>query len=186
MGNSVDNMTFLPSEAKEPKTKNNYTMPLDEGRHKLRVLSSAIVGYEGWDTSGDKKVPVRYAMGEEPPFGPDGKSPKYFWAFVVWNYEQERVQIMAVTQKTIRTQLQALVDDEAWGDPKEYDIALTRKGTKLDDTEYTLMPNPKTELEGEIGKAYKDTPVDLEAWMKGEDPFAKEDKGIDPADIPFD
>ena len=164
-------MTFLPSEAKEPKSKSNYTMPLAEGAHKLRVLGSAVVGYEGWNkpNAEGKRIPIRYKVGGEPPFGPDDKEPKYFWAFLVWNYDQERVQIMSVTQKTIRTALQAYVDNEAWGDPKTYDLVITRTGKDLNDTEYAVVANPHSEA------PKIDTPkIDLEVWFKGEDPFAKD------------
>jgi len=95
---------FLPPEASEPKTRSNYTK-LDEGSHKLRVLSSAVVGYEEWKQEGEKKTSVRHKVGKQPSFGVDGKEPQYFWAFVVWNYEQERVQIMSVSQKTIRSSI---------------------------------------------------------------------------------
>lgn len=167
----MENNNFLPDEASEPKSKSNYTMPLDEGQHKLRVLSSAIVGYEEWKQEGEKKVPVRHKVGEEPPFGADGKEPKYFWAFVVWNYEQERVQIMSVTQKTIRTQMQALIDQEAWGNPQDYDLVITRAGTKIDDTVYTVMPNPHSKA-----PAIEYIEPDLNVWMKSEDPFIKKEE----------
>ena len=167
-------MTFLPKEAKEPKGKSNYTK-LNEGVHKLRVLSSAIVGMEEWQTDGEKKIPVRYTTQDAPPFGKDGKELKYFWAFVVWNYEQERLQIMEITQKTIRTALQAYIDNEAWGDPKTYDIVINRKGTKLEDTEYTVVANPHTDVDKAILKTYEESNIDLEEWREGKDPFSKEE-----------
>ena len=173
-------MTFLPSEAVEPKSKSNYTMPLEEGRHKLRVLSSAIVGYEGWKDEGGKKTPVRYKMGTQPELGPDGKEPKYFWSFIVWNYEQERIQIMSVTQKTIREQMKALIDDEAWNSPLEYDIAITRTGMKMDDTKYTVMPNPKVPVSPEILQQYKEKNIDLNAWLQGLDPFSTDSSQNNP------
>jgi len=164
-------MTFLPSEAQEPKSKSNYTMPLPEGRTKVRVIGSAIVGYEGWSNEGGKKTPIRYKMGEQPEYGQDGKEPKYFWAFVVWNYNQERLQIMAVTQKTIRGQIQALIDDEAWGSPLEYDLSITRTGKEMNDTEYQVMPTPKVKLDPTISGQYLANKIDLQVWMSGGDPF---------------
>ena len=161
-------MTFLPPEAKEPKSKSNYTMPLSEGSHKIRVLSSAIVGYEGWSEVDGKKTPIRYKVGSEPATDPLGKAPKYFWAFVVWNYEQERHQIMEVTQKSIRSGINAFVGNEAWGNPKGYDMVITRTGMKLEDTEYAVVANPHTEYAG------LDAKVDLDVWFKGDDPFKTE------------
>lgn len=163
-------MSFLPKDAKEPKSKSNYTMPLSEGAHKVRVISSAIIGYEGWKKEGDKSTPVRYSVDDAPPFGPDGKEPKYFWAFLVWNYDQERVQIMSITQKTIRTAMEAYVTNEAWGDPKTYDMVITRKGTKLEDTEYTIVANPHSDP-----PKIEIPDIDMDVWMKGDDPFFKEE-----------
>ena len=166
---------WLPANAKEPKSKSNYTMPLPEGATKIRVMSSAIVGYESWANDGEKKTPTRHEIGEEPAFGGDGKSPNYFWAFIVYNYNTEQLQIMEVTQKTIRTAMQSKIDNEAWGDPKTYDIVITRTGMKLDDTEYDVTPNPHTDLDPAIEQLYTDNPIDLQEWFKGEDPFKKEE-----------
>ncbi|KKL59621.1 hypothetical protein LCGC14_2213530, partial [marine sediment metagenome] len=104
------------------------------------------------------------------------------------------IQIMAITQKTIRSQMQALIDDEVWGNPKNYDLTLTRKGLDLNDTVYTLMPNPLTPLAPEIEETYKRANVDLNEWFKGIDVFAKEnptqpqneapDEGFNEEDIP--
>lgn len=167
-------MSFLPPDAKEPAPKGNY-LKFTEGTHKFRVMSSAIVGYEGWETDGETKKPVRYEVGDEPPFAPDGKSPNYFWAFVVWNYDQERLQIAKITQKTLRTAIQSYVDNEAWGDPKGYDLVVTRKGSSLQDTEYTTVANPHSPISDEVQQLYKDAEIDLQAWFNGEDPFNKED-----------
>lgn len=170
-------MTFLPEGTKEPVTKSYYTK-LTEGTHKLRILSSAVVGWEVWERSGEKPTSKRYTNQEDIELDLDGESSpaKYFWAFVVWNYEHQCCQIMQMTQKTLRAPLQALVDDAEWGDPKGYNITITRTGTKLEDTEYTLMPNPHSELAPEIKGEYdKLAPNIMEKWMEGKDPFKKED-----------
>ena len=156
--------TFLPIEAQEPKSKSNYTMPLTEGTHRLRVLSSAKVGYEIWEEKDGKKVSKRYKVSDVP----DDDKAKYFWVFIVYNYEQERVQIMQVTQKSIRSKIQAYVDNEAWGDPKTYDLVITRTGMKLDDTEYQVVANPHSE-----GVDVDISGISLDKWMEGGDPFAE-------------
>ncbi len=163
-------MTFLPKEEKEPKSRSNYTMPLAEGAHKLRVMSSAIVGYEIWKNEREKKVPVRYKVEDEPIDG------KYFWCFVVWNYEQEQLQIMSVTQKSIRVALKAYNDNEKWGSPQDYDIVVTRTGMKLEDTEYTVVANPHTDVDEAIEQTYKNAKISLEDWREGKDPFVKNTK----------
>jgi len=88
-------------------------------------------------------------------------------------------------KKTIRGQIETLVDDEAWGDPKGYDLTVTRKGTTMQDTEYTVMPTPHKEVDPKIVKLFGDTPINLEALYQGDDPFKKEEEGIKDADNPF-
>ena len=60
-------MTFLPKDAKEPKSKSNYTLPMAEGSVKIRVMSPAIVGYEAWKREEGKNTPVRYTVDDAPP-----------------------------------------------------------------------------------------------------------------------
>jgi hypothetical protein len=36
----------------------------------------------------------------------------------VWNYDLEQVQVMEITQNTIKQQLRQLSEDEDYGDPK--------------------------------------------------------------------
>lgn len=165
---------FFPTDNYEiPKSPSNY-MKLEDDRNKFRVLSSAIVGFEYWNT---QNKPVRSATAfEEMPddirLEKDGKPSKikHFWAFVVWNYDTNRVQILELTQKSIMTGIKALVDDPAWGNPNGYDIVITKKGDGLD-TEYSVMPNPHTMVSEEVMNAYKPDAINLPALFKGEDPF---------------
>jgi len=100
-----------------------------------------------------------------------GDEPKHFWAFVVWNYKDEKVQILEVTQKGIMKAIRNLVNDEDWGDPKNYDLVVTREGEGLE-TEYSVNPKPKTELDKGIQVFYKDLNINLEALFDGDDPFS--------------
>ena len=71
---------------------------------------------------------------------------KHFWAFLVYNQEAKRVQVLEVTQSSVQAVIKALVDNKNWGDPKGYDITVTRVGSGLD-TEYAVMPNPQSMLQ---------------------------------------
>ena len=82
---------------------------------------------------------------------------------------------MSLTQKTLRAPIQGLIDNQAWGDVKSFDIVVTRKGTKLDDTEYSIIPNPKTELAPEIAEKFEESNIDLQVWFRGDDPFEVKD-----------
>lgn len=166
----IQENNFFPSnDYKVPETS-NY-MKLTEGSHTFRVLSSAIVGYE-YFKSDNKPVRSRDIFDEIPDdMKKDGRI-SHFWAFVVYNYEAKRVQILEITQKTIMTPLKALIDNPKWGSPFSYDITITRKGTTKQDTEYTIMPNPSEPLSEEVQNAYIGGPkIDLEKLYKNEDPF---------------
>ena len=166
--------TFLAEGYKIP-TESNYLNPskLPQGETNFRILSSAIVGYEYW-TNDNKPIRAREIWKKRPDdikIKDDGTfDVKHFWAFVVWHYEDSKVKIMEVTQKTIMNGIKSLVDNAKWGDPKEYDITLTKTGELLK-TEYSTVPNPKTELQAEIIEEYKNKPVNLEALYLGNDPF---------------
>ena len=158
---------FLPENYKSPE--GNY-MKLQDGENTFRVLSSAIVGWEYWNR--DNK-PVRsekdFVQTPADIRMEDGKpsSIKHFWAFLVYNHRAEKQQILEITQSSIQNAIRALVQNPKWGDPKKYDITITRSGSGFD-TEYTVMPNPHTELE------IKPINVNLNALYTGGDPFANE------------
>lgn len=164
-------MTFLPEGYKLPD--NSDYMKLKDGENTFRVLSPAVVGFEYWNTQNKSvrsKVPfkgvpadIRYEDGK-----PDRV--KHFWAFVVWNVEAEKVQILQLTQQSIMDAIKALVDNKKWGDPKGYDITITRSGSGFD-TEYQTMPNPHTPVPAEATEALAARPVYLDALFMGGNPF---------------
>lgn len=169
-------MTFLPPNYEVP-TSGNYTK-LQDGQNKLMILGSAVLGYEYWTL--DNK-PVR--LNEMPMVMPsdirveeDGKKSavKHFWAFPVFNYKTKKVEILEITQKGIMGALQNLARSEEWGDPVlSYSLTITRSGSGFD-TEYNVVPNPKTELPADIGDAWekvKAAGFSLQNLFTGADPF---------------
>ena len=193
---------FLPKSYEVPVSGGKY-MKLQQGDNQFRVLGSAIIGWQYWTT--DKK-PVRSKTPfENAPVNAKLDNgvfkPKHFWAFPVWNYKDNAVQILEVTQSTIQSSIKALVDDSDWGDPKGYDIKINRSGEVLD-TEYTVNPKPHTPIKLEIQSEYANTPLDLNELYRSGDPFnPKNSDGsktpnfergrpypvdeINPEDIPF-
>ena len=169
----MNNDNFFPTEDYKLPDNSNY-FKFKDGENNFRVLSSAIVGFEYWNT--DNK-PIRSK--EKLEYTPEdirlehGKPTpiKHFWAFVVWNYEAGKVQILELTQKTIMSSMQALIKNEKWGNPKGYDITVTRTGSGLD-TEYQVMPNPHTEIDSGVEETYAHRPANLEALFDNSDPFA--------------
>lgn len=172
-------MNFLPEGYEVPVTGGAYLNKFPEGVTKIRILSNAILGWRYFNT--DNK-PVRMP-GVEPPHEqpvdaktqPSGEKdkPKHFWAFVVWNYSEKQIQIAEISQATIQNGIKALAQDESWGDPKQYDITVSRTGKGFNDTEYNVIPNPPTEISYEIAEAFAEKNPNLKALFKGEDPFAK-------------
>ncbi|MDO8430394.1 MAG: hypothetical protein Q7S72_00165 [Candidatus Taylorbacteria bacterium] len=169
------NDAFLPDSYKIPE-KSQY-MKLAVGENRIRVLSSPIMGWEWWEdtvredgTKGrtPKRVHMDESVGEE-----HMESSKHFWSLLVWNYEQETLQIMHITQKTIQRALRALAKNKRWGNPRNYDIVIVRTGQDLQDTEYEVIPEPPTEADKKIKDAYAKTTVNLEALFEGKDPFEK-------------
>ena len=97
---------------------------------------------------------------------------------------EARLQIFEMTQASIQGPIQDLVANEDWGDPREYDITITKTGQKLD-TEYSVMPSPRKDAPAEAVAALSKTPIRLEALFEGEDPFAAKDV-VTEEDSPFD
>lgn len=162
-------MTFLPKQYEVPSSQGKY-MKFKQGDNTFRILGEALLGYEDWNK--DNK-PVRYPYTpEKRPKPLDPKRPvKHFWAFPVWNYKEEAIQILEITQSGIQLSLHQLANDEAWGDPNQYDICVNKSGEGLD-TEYSVIPRPPKPISDAIIKEYMATTIDLKQLLVGGDPFA--------------
>ena len=166
---------FLPKDYKRPDTSD--FMKFKDGENVFRVLTPAITGFEYWNK--DSK-PVRSrepfdGIPEDIKRNADGTPDpiKHFWAFGVWNYQANRVQVLEITQASIQDAVKALWDNPKWGSPVKYDISVTREGSGFDTT-YTVMPNPHSELEPYIAEAFRAKKPNLEALYDGEYPFSNE------------
>lgn len=185
-------MSFLPEGYIEKDPVGNY-LKLQEGDNSIRVLSNAIVGWEIW---GDKikdgktvRVPYRFREGDdiEPKYQEmetDSNRFKKFWAFVVWSRENKKVQILEITQAGVRKAINALILNKKWGDPKEYDIIITKNkvGALPMDVEYIVTPDPKEVVDKEITTKYEAMNINLQALYDGKDPFKSEEVNVD--DVP--
>lgn len=162
-------MTFLPPDYQAPKSSNNY-MKLQDGENKIRILSQPIFGWEDWV----ENKPVRYRFNQKPAKSNDPKKPiRHFWCFIVWNYQEERIQILNITQATIRSNIETLCKDADWGDPYFYDIKIIRKGEGTD-TEYMVNPLPHRPATPRMIEAFKESPCHLDALFDNADPFSNE------------
>lgn len=163
--------------------------PKDGESVELRVMSELRWGTEIWydytdDEGNEKRGCTRWdsedllAAGlKEPPEEeiPEGHatrkdgSPhlKTFFAVVVWNYKEERFQIWAFTQLTLREQFCKAVENKRYGDPRDYDFEWSRTGKTVMDTKHTLMPMPPSELDSKIAHDYESFNCDLKAYCQG-------------------
>jgi len=170
---------FLPKDFDIPVKSNGY-MRLQEGDNKFRIFSQAITGWEYWteekdsDTGEMRRKPNRKRTDEEVPLQ-ERYEMKFFMAFTVWNYQLNATEILQITQKGIQTALRSLNRSDSWGDPRDYDIVIHRKGKGLE-TEYTVQPEPKAGFEHK-DKINKD--IVLEALYEGADPFDYKARDID-------
>ena len=160
-------MSFLPSNYVAPKSAGNY-FRIQDGENKIRILSAPVLGWEDWE--GNK--PIRFRFESKPAKAIDPKKPvKHFWAMIIWNYQDEKIQIAHLTQASIRSSIEALSKDKDWGLPYFYDIKIIKSGEGKE-TEYTINPLPHKELGRKVKEEFDKMPVNLEALFDGADPFS--------------
>lgn len=156
-------------------TGSNY-LKITEDPQEFRVLASPIIGYEYFRADGDKVTPVRQKeeFTEIPSDSKDGSKPKEFRAFPVWNHTLGKVQIMEITQASVKKEmLKFIQDEENWGDPKTYDFRIFKSG-KWKETRYTISALPKSKFESEADEKWAfelAKPINLDALFDWGDPF---------------
>lgn len=173
---------FLPANYEPPKSNSAY-MRFEEGQNPFRIMSSPILGWEYWNKLNGENKPVRLQYNEENMHtatlmaskNPDPKDQKckHFWAMVVWNIREEKIEILQITQKGIQEALRSYATNPKWGSPvNTYDIIVGKEG-KGTDTTYTVTVDPKSDTPEEAEIAFNSTFIDLEALFAGLDPFDK-------------
>jgi hypothetical protein len=174
---------FLPKGYETLESERNY-MEFAEGMNTFRILSPAIVGYEWFEDTGDGgRVPRRVRTAEEVPAAVrtavnDWDQAKHFWAFTVFNYATQSIQVLKVKQKTIQRDIEAYTNNPKWGNPMGYDLTVekVKTGSRKRDVVYHVIPEPPMPLDAEIAELARHIPVRLEALYDGEDPFAVTDR----------
>ncbi len=169
-------MSFLPDDY-TPPAGGNY-MKFAIGDNRIRVLSDAITGTEVWYQTDDGRKVERFRPGQRPSAPDNADNPKHFWAFAVWHDDQ--VQVLCITQRTVQDAIRALAVSPDWGDPKAYDIVVTKQGSGMDTT-YNVVPCPKSPVSPEAQAKYDAANIDLNALYDGGDPFASADGGATPS-----
>jgi hypothetical protein len=165
-----------------PQGPSNF-LKLEEGDNTIRILSSAVIGYEYWTAINNSKKAVRVESYDEIPDEfknnkDNRKNAKYFWAFVVYNFKTKSIQLLQIRQKGIMGGIEALNKNKSWGNPKDYNIIITKTktGPEPRDVEYSVMPEPKEIVDPGITKLFEDMQIDLTAIYRDEDPFSSGSK----------
>ena len=161
---------FLPDGYEAPSQASSF-MKLEQGESNFRILSPAVVGYEFW-TNDTKVIRSKEFPTETPNIRVNPKTQKedkvkHFWAFIVWNYAEEAIQVLHISQKTIQKDILNLVNDKDWGNPMDYDIKISRSGKELT-TKYQISPKPKKAITEEVKAELDKCDFDLEDMYFGE------------------
>lgn len=164
-------MNFLPDDYEIPQSGGRYTK-FKDGETRIRIIGSPILGWEAWTT---ENKPVRVKMSEKNNLNIrqdlKPRSTKHFWAFLIWNFETNQIEVCQITQKTIQESIIVLSKSNDWGDPKSYDIVVHKSGKELD-TEYKVNGTPKSQLDPDkVREAFKSSPAYIEALYEGGDPW---------------
>ena len=158
-------MSFLPKDYTLPESPSSF-FKLQDGENRIRILSDAKVGWEGWKDSKpfrregvecnikDNEVDIDEKYSKKPKIN-------LFWAFLVFNYKSNQVEVATITQKTVLKGIENLVNDPDWGDILKYDIAIN-KVKKGDKTTYTVSPKPAKELTAEIKKIISESKLSID------------------------
>ncbi len=168
----------------KPPASSSQFAKLQDGINRFRFLSDVVFGWEGWK---DNK-PFRHE-GMECKIKPEqvdlnqNQKPNinFFWAAVVWNYKEKKIQVLELTQKTIMSSLYDYEQKEEFGDIKGYDVEINRI-KENDKVKYLTAGMPPKAVSKEIKKAYESTEVKLEALFEGKYPMEDE---ISSEDSPF-
>lgn len=159
-----------------PDSSSNY-LKFTKAETIFRILDEQIEGTRGWKKIDGKNTPIRVPVGEAINVDDvdDESNVKYFWAMPVYDYDDKQIKILEITQKTILKAIKGFANDSDYGDPKGYDIKVSKAGEGLE-TEYQVTPKPPKKLDEAITKSYKDMKIDLKALFTNDDPFKASEK----------
>jgi hypothetical protein len=137
----------------------------DESR--LRVLQPPFIYFQGWKEVDGKPKPVRSLT----PF-PSGETwkeaPKQVVGLFVWDYNEDRVGFWEVPQAGIQRELYNLSKDADFGDPRQYDIKVSKTGSGKE-TKYSLRPMPPKAVPSIVQAAWEEVmpKIDMQGYIDG-------------------
>ena len=167
---------FIPEWYEIPKTQSRFTKFEKDETTRVRVLPSwldldTIRYFEYFDTSWEKPKPIRSIKPfTETRWIRDWDKVKLVWSMKVWNYNEECIQIMSISQKTIQQAIFDLYMDDDYKSPTWYDLKIKRTGDKLE-TKYSVIAWPVRDFEEDMGT---DISIDWSGFLESESDIFKE------------
>lgn len=173
---------FLPEDFDGvPESPSSY-MRFKSGENKIRIVGSAIVGNELWVSGKPVRKTTKEIFTQDElnnadinKFTGKQKTPVYFWAFPVLNYETKKVEILEVTQRKVIEGVEGYLNDPDYGpDPKNYDLVIVRND-ESDPVSYSVRAKPPKELPADIQEYVQDevSGINMKALFEGKDPWGK-------------
>ena len=171
--------SFLPQAvireiSQESSSTGRYLNPAkltEETR--LRFFGSGITGYEAWTEDNE---PIRWEQKPEQLPANIRQQPGYttlkrFLAAVVYDYISDDFKILQITQRTLMDLLFKYMYDEEYGDPRNYDVKISKTGAGIN-TKYSLVAAPPKPVQPELQARFDQLTCDLTRLYDREDPFS--------------
>ncbi len=163
---------FFNDFALPDSTGGNYTK-LEPGQTRLRIASKPTIGLKAFTLEGK---PERWPSNEHRT-GNFKEHPRNFIAFKVYNHTTAQVEVLEISQRTIIAEIINLTRDVDWGDPRHYDVTITRSGDGMN-TKYSTKPHPHAPLKPAVIEQIKAIEVDCTKLFEGESPFVGPDEKL--------
>ena len=101
---------------------------------------------------------------------------KFCLSFFVFDYQDGKIKVFEITQKTLIKELDRLSQDEDYADIHAWDLKFSRTGLKMA-TEYKILPSPrKSDSQAKIDEAWsaaESSGFDITQLLVGGSPFGE-------------
>ena len=108
--------------------------------------------------------------------GTDVEKPKFAISLFVFDYQDQKIKVLEIGQKTIIKEVDKISQTEDYQDIHAWDFVISRTGTKMS-TEYRIMPAPRKKgFDSKIQKAWEDAieaGYDIQQLLVGGSPFGE-------------
>ena len=149
-----------------------YLKIKDEVR--VRIIQPPLIYFQAWTEQDGKPKPVRSAQPFPEGSGPWKEAPRMVLGLFCYDLDADRVVFWEVTQVSIQRELFNLNADKDFGDPRNYDLKISKTGSGKE-TKYSLRPLAVKPIADHIMQAWnaEHDKIDVEGYYTGK-PLWKE------------